>query len=171
MKQKKNITWQWQTFSDLSALQLYEILKLRQEVFVVEQHCAYLDCDDKDQISHHLLGWQNTSQNLVAYLRIVCPEKLGEPPRLGRLLTHATARHSGIGKQLVEKGVDRCRDLFPGLAVHISAQLYLKAFYEGLGFKAASEPYDEDGIPHISMKLHHLAPRQQAEKMKSQSLS
>lgn len=158
MEQNRSITWLWQTFSELSPLQLYEILRLRQEVFVVEQDCAYLDCDGKDQISHHLLGWQESSQNLVAYLRVVCPQKQGESPHLGRLLTHIAVRRSGIGKQLVQEGVKRCRDLFPDLAIHISAQLYLKEFYEKMGFKITSEPYDEDGIPHISMVFHHPLP-------------
>jgi ElaA protein len=148
-----NIIWSSHTFDELTLSELYAALQLRQEIFVVEQNCTYLDCDDKDQYSHHLLGWHNVgdTKRLIAYLRIVSPKNIGDVPHIGRVLCHKSIRGTGIGKDLVLRGISKCNDLFPHQTIQISAQQYLLDFYRKLGFRVSSPPYDEDGIPHIEM--------------------
>lgn len=144
--------WQWTQFSDLSAQQLYEILRERQEVFTVEQDCAYQDADGKDQFAWHLIGWSETAAPRVqAYLRVVFPGKKYAEPSIGRVLTAASARGSGLGRELMQRAVEETERVYPGSAIRISAQQYLEAFYREFRFEPVSEPYDEDGIPHIEM--------------------
>ena len=147
------ITWYLRTFEELSTIELYNILQLRQDVFVVEQNCPYLDCDNKDQTSHHLMGWFTThsTTELVAYLRILIPQDQSGCPHIGRVVCHRKNRQKGIGMQLLQKGIAECTALFPAAPIKISAQQYLVTFYSYLGFRVSSDPYDEDGIPHIGM--------------------
>lgn len=144
--------WHWQTFAQLSAAEVYEILALRQQVFVLEQRCLYADIDHKDQQCFHLSGWQDG--NLQGYLRVVPPGLAYAEVALGRILTAESVRGTGLGKQLLLRALDEVSLLYPGQSVRISAQLYLQKFYVGFGFKTVSEPYDEDGIPHIEMLLN-----------------
>lgn len=148
-----NMTWNVKTFEELSTVELYSILQLRQNVFVVEQDCPYLDCDNRDQTSHHLLGWltKHSSIELVAYLRIIIPENPGNALHIGRVVCHKNIRQKGIGKKLIKRGIAHCTELFPEKPIKISAQQYLLNFYTNLGFSPISAPYDEDGIPHIGM--------------------
>ncbi|WP_271273241.1 GNAT family N-acetyltransferase [Aliamphritea hakodatensis] len=143
--------WRWQTFKQLSNTELYDILALRQQVFVLEQSCLYADIDHKDQQCHHLSGWCDSE--LQGYLRVVPPGLAYHEVALGRILTAESARGSGLGRQLVSRALDEVSLLYPGQSVRISAQLYLERFYAGFGFRAVSAPYDEDGIPHIEMLL------------------
>ena len=148
-----NINWQLLTFDELSTTELYRIMRLRQHVFVVEQNCAYLDCDNQDQNSHHLLGRINNhpSTELIAYLRI-CPPKIStDMPQIGRVVCAESLRQSGVGKELVLLGISCCTRLFPDKPIKISAQQYLLKFYTNLGFRISTTPYDEDGIPHVGM--------------------
>lgn len=148
--------YRWSSFEQLTAIELYEILRARQEVFVVEQECAYQDVDGKDHHARHLACWdsQSDSPTLLAYLRVVVPGKKYTEPSIGRVLTCKSVRGAGIGRELMRRGIEHTRHEFPGAAIRISAQLYLKRFYEELGFEPSSEPYDEDGIPHIEMLRH-----------------
>jgi len=148
-----NIDWQLLTFDELSGAELYRILRLRQNVFVVEQNCPYLDCDNKDQNSHHLLGRikNDPSADLIAYLRILTPKNRIDTPHIGRVVCAEDVRQSGIGKELVLQGIYYCTTLFPDKPINISAQQYLLNFYTNLGFRISSPPYDEDGIPHVGM--------------------
>jgi ElaA protein len=145
--------WQWAAFDALGNGDLYDLLAARQQVFVLEQRCFYADIDGVDRVAHHLLGWQvrDGKRHLVAYLRCVPPGVKYAEASLGRVLTSKAARGTGIGKQLLEEGVCRAEALHPGSGIRISAQLYLQRFYEGFGFRATSDVYDEDGIPHIEM--------------------
>lgn len=145
------------TFDQLTNRELYATMKLRQEVFVVEQNCVYLDCDDKDQHSYHLLGWLQTDkcQQIVAYLRIVPPENGCSSPHIGRVVCDPLMRGRGAGKDLVLTGIAMCKEIFDTRPIHISAQQYLTQFYSALGFRISSNPYDEDGIPHIKMIYEH----------------
>lgn len=147
------IDWQLLKFEKLSTAELYSIMRLRQNVFVVEQNCPYLDCDDKDQDSHHLLGRikNNPSAELIAYLRILSPKEPTDTPHIGRVVCAEDVRQNGIGKELVLQGIYYCTTLFPGKQIKISAQQYLLKFYTNLGFRISSAPYDEDGIPHVAM--------------------
>ncbi len=146
------LNWQWYTFGNLSGHELYAILALRQQVFVVEQQCAYLDCDDLDQHAWHLVGWDTTEiYRPLAYLRVILSEKGAEMPVIGRLLTHREIRGQKIGKTLLTLALQRIQASDPGSSVRISAQHYLLSFYERFGFSPVSDIYEEDGIPHILM--------------------
>lgn len=143
------LSWTLKKFEDLSPYELYAILRLRSEVFVVEQNCVFLDMDDKDQQCYHLLGWQ--SDLLTAYTRLVPPGISYEQPSIGRVVTSPAARGSGIGKLLIEKSIGETIKLFGKSPIRIGAQLYLKRFYESFGFVQVGDIYDEDGIDHIKM--------------------
>jgi ElaA protein len=147
------IQWQYSSFDDLSRDTLFEILKVRQAIFVVEQNCAYQDVDDLDPVSWHLMGWRISSgtKELAAYLRISLPGEKYSEPSIGRVLTAPSFRGTGIGKALMHEGITRTSIEYPGAGIRISAQLYLEKFYSEFGFKKVSAPYDEDGIPHIEM--------------------
>jgi len=147
------LTWQCSPFDELSTKVLYAILKARQEVFVVEQNCPFLDADDLDQHCLHLLGWQVQGSNnaLAAYARLVPPGvKYGEPS-IGRVITSPEFRGQGLGKELMLRAVQAMDELYSGLAIRIGAQQYLERFYSGFGFVTVSPTYIEDGIPHVEM--------------------
>lgn len=129
---------------------LYKIIQLRMEVFVVEQTCYYQDLDDKDEGSFHLMGWDR--DQLIAYSRLL-PRGLSYPnaASIGRVVTHPDHRGMGLGKELMELSIKYCQEKWPDDPVKISAQTYLKKFYEGFGFEQCGEGYLEDGIPHIPM--------------------
>ena len=147
------IKWQWSSFDELSLHALYEILKIRQAIFVVEQDCSYLDTDDLDQVAWHLIGWHEDANNkkMVAYLRVVFPGEKYPEPSIGRVLVLPESRKTGLGKKLTAEAIARIADEYPNTAIRISAQQHLQKFYAAFGFKAVSKPYLEDGIPHIEM--------------------
>ncbi|MGZ8511455.1 MAG: GNAT family N-acetyltransferase [Chitinophagaceae bacterium] len=129
--------------------ELYAILRLRTEVFVVEQNCVFQDMDNKDQQCFHLMCWQD--EMLLAYTRLVPPGLSYKEPSIGRVVTSPAVRGNGTGKLLMEKSIEEIIHLYGKTAIRIGAQLYLKKFYESLGFSQASDIYDEDGIDHIEM--------------------
>lgn len=145
--------WQCSTFNDLSNADLYEVLRQRQEVFILEQTCLYNDFDGYDQDAHHLLGWRTPGggRQLGAYLRILAPGAKYTEMSLGRVLTTKAARGSGIGRELLAQGIAHAQRLHPGHRIKIGAQQYLERFYGSFGFVTTSQPYDEDGIMHIEM--------------------
>ena len=145
-----NIRWLLKPFHELSPAEMYELLKLRSEVFVVEQNCVFLDMDDKDQASYHLLGYDE--EKLVAYTRLVPPGIAYEEPSIGRVVTSPQVRRSGAGKKLMEKSITEIQNLFHPSSIRIGAQLYLQRFYESFGFEKCSDVYLEDGIEHIYMR-------------------
>jgi ElaA protein len=133
-------------FPELTLEELYGLLALRAEVFVVEQACAYLDPDGHDRGATHLLG--RLAGELAAYARWY-PE--GERIRLGRIATAGGVRGRGLGRALVAAALRRIAADHPGRPVLVHAQSYLRSFYESLGFTTVGEPFDEDGIPHVAM--------------------
>ena len=139
------------SFSQLSNKELYRILQLRAEVFVVEQNCVYLDADDLDQEGYHVLGFSE-SQEVHAYTRIL-PQgsTYSEYAAIGRVVTSQSVRKKGHGKPLMIFTIAQCRLLYPNHKIKISAQSYLIKFYNELGFQEIGEEYLEDGIPHIAM--------------------
>jgi ElaA protein len=143
------IEWRLKKFNELTPHELYAILQLRIEVFVVEQHCVFQDADDKDQESHHLMGWQENK--LVAYTRLVPPGHIYEQASIGRVVTSPIVRRYGAGKQLMQESIKAIYQLFGNDPIKIGAQFYLKNFYESFGFKQISDIYLEDGIEHIYM--------------------
>lgn len=144
-----SLQWSLLTFEELSAKQLYDILQARQQVFIVEQNCYYLDCDEKDFKCLHLCVYDGNK--LVAYLRIVPPGVKYNEVSIGRVLTVAEVRSTGLGKELMKKALQIAQEKFPDQSIKIMAQSYLVKFYEGFGFKNISEPFTEDGIPHNYM--------------------
>ena len=141
------ISWEWKHYNELSKDMLYLILKIRQEVFVIEQDCNYLDADGIDRNSHHLLGFLDG--DLIAYMRIVDQGQKCENISFGRILVKKEYRGDGIGRQLMQKAID----LFSSQHDYISmsAQLYLLEFYKEFNFEPVGEEYLEDNIPHIKM--------------------
>lgn len=144
------ITWSCKSFGELTNEELYKILQLRIEVFAVEQNVVYQDCDNKDFKSHHLTG--SIGDEIIAYSRII-PPGLSYPgaASIGRVVTAFQVRNQSFGKQLLEKSIEEVHDLFGLTPIIISAQLYLKRFYEGFSFIQKGEGYLEDSIPHIAM--------------------
>lgn len=144
--------WTCTIFSDLTNMELYKILQLRNEVFIVEQNCPYPDCDEKDFAAYHLCAWQNNQ--LVAYSRLLSPGiSFPEKASIGRVLTAHSARRHNLGKELMARSIREIYTLFGRVDIIISAQYYLKNFYESFFFIQASEIYLEDDIPHIKMEL------------------
>ncbi|MGB5920173.1 GNAT family N-acetyltransferase [Arcobacter sp.] len=130
-------------------MELFNIIKARESVFVVEQQCPYQETDDMDLHSWHLIV--SIENELVAYVRVVDPKIKYEQPSIGRVLTLEKFRNLKIGRSLMNEAIRFTEEQFPNMGIKIGAQIYLQNFYESLGFEAASEVYDEDGIPHIDM--------------------
>jgi ElaA protein len=145
--------WQWRSFAELSNADLYEVLALRQHVFMLEQQCFYNDIDGFDQAAHHLLGWRTVDgkRALAAYLRCLAPGAKYDEMSLGRVITSQGARGTGAGRALLARGIEHAARLHPGQPIRIGAQQYLERFYASFGFETVSAPYDEDGIMHIEM--------------------
>ncbi len=144
------LLWDIRKFDDLDANVLYQIMQLRQKVFVVEQECAYLDADDLDQQATHMLG-RNENGDLVAYCRLLKPTSYYKETSIGRVITVQEARGTGVGKDMMYLAIQACESLFPSDNIRIMAQYYLLKFYTDLGFQAEGEIFLEDGIEHIEM--------------------
>jgi len=144
------IRWTLQQFSELTNSDLYELLKLRSAIFVVEQNCVFPDMDDKDYSSYHLCGWNN--EKLVAYTRLLPPGLAYENCSIGRVVTAASARSHGGGRILMKKSIEAGQQLCSSHDIEIGAQLYLEQFYSSFQFKREGEVYLEDGIDHIHMR-------------------
>lgn len=144
------INFNWYNFSELTIEQLYAVLALRSDVFVVEQNCAYPDPDGKDRYAIHLLGMEKNA--LVSYLRLFPPADPESYIVFGRIVTAKSARTKGYGKKLMQELLLYCDTNFPGFRIKCSAQYYLTRFYEQFGFKIYGTVYEEDGIPHIEMQ-------------------
>jgi ElaA protein len=144
------LTWTLVEWAALDREALYEALELRQLVFVVEQTCPYLDCDDRDREACHLFG-RRANGELVAYARLFAPGVYYAEAAIGRVVTHPDARGEGFGKLLMNEAAERLRAKHGPVAIRIGAQRYLERFYGELGYVISGAPYMEDGIPHIQM--------------------
>jgi ElaA protein len=147
-----SLTYRLKTFDQLSKQELYDIMALRQEVFIVEQDCPYLDADGKDIPAHHLMGYKGAE--LLCYTRLldkgISYEKYSS---IGRVVNSPKIRGKGEGLPLMIKSIEACKKLFPSTDIKISAQCYLQGFYEKLGFVSNGDFYLEDDIPHMGMVL------------------
>jgi ElaA protein len=141
--------WTLKPFDELTAIELYNILQLRNEVFIVEQNCPYQDLDDKDLYAFHLMGMEENK--LLAYSRLLAPGISYSESSIGRVVSSPSARKTGIGKKLMKESIHQIKNLFQTDVVRIGAQLYLKNFYESFGFSQVGDTYLEDNIPHIIM--------------------
>ena len=145
------ITTEWRRFDELTACELYELLRFRQSIFVVEQACAYPDLDGLDQNAWHFTT--RLAGELIGYLRLTAIT--GPPPmvRIGRVAVSLSLRRGGVGRMLMEQALILCRERFSPRAIRLGAQVPLVPFYESFGFAIASEPYDDFGVAHVEMVL------------------
>jgi ElaA protein len=151
-----DLIWKNARLNELTPLELARIYRARQEVFAIEQNCVYLDADAADEQSYHVAAWSSEHVLPLAYARLVDPGIKYAEPSMGRVITTAAARGTGLGRELVQRVLALCAEVHPGHGVRISAQSRLLRFYNELGFVAVGEDYVEDGIPHVEM----LRPRE-----------
>ena len=143
------MTWRECGFSELTAHELYELLRLRTQVFVVEQRCVFQDMDGKDQHARHLLGTDGSE--LIAYARLFGPGEYFEQASIGRVVTALDSRRTGAGRRLMSEAISAVERHWGSVPMRIGAQSYLERFYESFGFKRDGDDYIEDGIPHLYM--------------------
>ena len=146
-----SLRWRWCRFDALTVVELQHIYAARQQVFVIEQQCLYLDVDGHDEAAWHLAAWSDAHRMPPAYARLLDPGVKYLEPSMGRVLTTAPARGVGLGRELVRRVISASSDAWPGHGMRISAQARLEGFYRELGFEPVGTPYDEDGIPHLDM--------------------
>ena len=144
------ISWRWFSWRELDPDTLYAFLKLRSDIFVVEQDCVFPEMDGIDARCEHLCG-TNGAGRLLAYLRLLPPGLKSAEPAIGRLVVAADVRKTGLGRAAMLEGLRRCQARYPGQPIFLSAQRHLEDFYAALGFDTVSEPYLEDGILHLNM--------------------
>ena len=137
------------SFAELSTRELYDLLRLRVDVFVVEQRCPYPELDGRDQAALHV--WLQDETGIQAYLRIMDRGVSSEYVTIGRVI--AVKRRQGLGSRILAEGVRLARERFGAEQIYLEAQVYAKALYEKQGFRAISDPFPEDGIPHVKMFL------------------
>lgn len=151
-----DLTWLECDFDDLSARHVHSLLKLRQQIFIIEQTCIFADIDGLDPLCRHIIACDD--ENVLAAARIVAPgidpghSEQGNRPAIGRVVTSDRLRGQGIGREVMRRAIEACEIQFAGKPIYLNGQLYLRGFYESLGFVQFGEEYDEDGIPHISME-------------------
>ena len=152
MPNNSNIQWITKSFAALTNIELYALLRLRCEIFVVEQNCVYLDVDNNDQKAFHTLGY--IGDELVATTRLFEKDIMYDGYQsIGRVLTAQKYRRTGAGKDLMNYSIKECERLFGKGPIKIGAQMYLKKFYSEFGFEQSGDMYDEDAIDHIPMIL------------------
>jgi ElaA protein len=142
--------WTWHAWDALTPDTLYAFLRLRSEIFVVEQNCVFPEMDGIDPLCEHLCGYDQQGA-LLAYLRLVPPQVKAPQPALGRLVVAQSARGSGLGRLAIHEGLRHCAARYPEQDIFLSAQRHLENFYASMGFKTCSEPYLEDDIWHVNM--------------------
>ena len=149
------IRWQWSRLPELAPAEMYAALAARQQVFVVEQRCTFLDADGHDLHAWHLIAWDEArgAPAVAGYLRLLDPGRKFAEPSIGRVLTVAPYRGIGFGQTMMAEGIARTRGAWPGWPIRIAAQQRLERFYADFGFRAAGAPYLEDDISHVDMIL------------------
>ncbi|WP_241967875.1 GNAT family N-acetyltransferase [Pseudidiomarina homiensis] len=148
---KSCITWFNKSFDELTTTELYEILQLRQSVFVVEQTCPYLDADGADTHAFHLFA-RDQSGAVVAYARLFLPSYETPYSRIGRVISAGSVRRQGLGRELMQRAIAWCEQEAPQVPIRLGAQVYLRRFYHDFGFREISAEYLEDDIPHVDME-------------------
>lgn len=146
-----HLTWYNKRFAELSTIELYEILQLRQAVFVVEQTCPYLDADGADLQAFHLYARANDGA-VVAYARLFLPSAEAPYSRIGRVISAGSVRRQGLGRELMRQAITWCEQQAPNHPIRLGAQVYLRRFYQDFGFQEISAEYLEDDIPHVDME-------------------
>jgi len=146
-----DLYWRWCRLEEMQPLQLYDLLALREAIFVVEQSCAYLELDGLDKAAEHLLVTQN--ETVVSCLRVLPPEGETAVARIGRVAVSSDWRKRGLARSMVQNAIDRIRVSYPSSGICLDAQTYLEEFYLSLGFLVCGDEFLEDGIPHIPMQM------------------
>jgi ElaA protein len=162
------LQWRWKPFSDLTGLEVYDMLEARNAVFIVEQQCVYNDVDGLDRAAWHLFAYAAdvaaegetraqdrggaTRASLAGYLRVLLPDESDTDVRIGRVLTTSAFRRIGLGAALLEQALKHIVAQWPDAAIKLHAQAHLQMFYGAFGFEPISEIHDEDGIPHVWMR-------------------
>ena len=144
------VDWACLCLGEMSSYQLFELLRVRQNIFIIEQSCIYSDIDNHDLSCWHLMGYGHNSE-LNAYCRLLKPQTIYNEAAIGRVLVKKECRGGGLARELMLEAHRRCEQIFKSKAVRLNAQVYLKEFYEGIGYRCVSAPYSEDGILHIEM--------------------
>jgi ElaA protein len=147
------IEWRWRRLEQFDPRSLYQMLALRQRIFVIEQRCIYLDTDGLDGETEHLTG--HDGEHLACCLRIMPPGLHGRAAAIGRVAVDRGYRGQGLAREMMRLALDRIRQQHGPVSVALAAQAHLGDFYASFGFEAVSAPYDEDGIPHVDMLLEH----------------
>ena len=145
------LNWTAKPYDELTLTELYELLRLRVEVFIVEQNCPFQDLDRQDDKAYHLLGYAETGE-LAAYARLFDAGISYEEVAIGRVIVSPAHRRHGLGQELMRQAIAYCEVLYGAQPIRIGAQQYLERFYQGFGFVQCGEGYLEDGIPHIPMR-------------------
>ncbi len=146
------MNWYIKDFNELTKNELYQIIKLRIDIFVVEQSCPYPELDNKDQLAYHCFC-KDAANAIVAYCRIFKPGDYFKEVAIGRVVVHKTYRKQKLGYQLIQKALDFIKQTWQKTSVKLGGQIYLEHFYKNLGFVTVGKPYIEDGIPHVYMIL------------------
>ncbi len=149
---KKDVFWSVKNFESLSKMELHDLLRLRVDIFIVEQDCPYPEIDGKDPECYHVLG-KNKSGSIVAVARIAPAGLIYEETSIGRVVTKKALRGSGIGSELMKQSMKFCKEKLEAATIKIAAQKYLEDFYTNLGFKTISDVYLWDGIEHVDMRF------------------
>lgn len=146
--------WRWKAFDALDPREVYEMLKVRSEVFVVEQNCVYGDVDGLDPGAWHLFAWDRSGERpaLAGYLRVLLPDAQDPDVRIGRVLTTPPYRGIKLGHALLERAIGHIAEQWPRVPMRLHAQAHLQKFYGAFGFTPVSEIHDDDGIPHVWMR-------------------
>ncbi|MDN7138002.1 GNAT family N-acetyltransferase [Pseudidiomarina sp. 1ASP75-14] len=147
----QQLTWITKSFAELSTRELYQLLQLRQEVFVVEQTCPYLDADGLDDQATHLYALDAEGE-MVAYARLFAANESVPYTRIGRVISAGNVRRQGLGRELMRRAIEWCRQQHPQAPIRLGAQVYLRAFYQSFKFREIGDDYLEDGIPHVDME-------------------
>ncbi|MGD8384192.1 MAG: GNAT family N-acetyltransferase [Lysobacterales bacterium] len=145
------LDWRWQRLSGMTPELLYGMLAMREAIFVVEQGCVYQELDGRDLLAQHLVGLAGSEP--VACLRLLPPGSDSEAVRIGRVAVAAAYRKQGFARQMMRMAIARARQQYPAAAIALSAQSYLRKFYESLGFSVCGDEYLEDGIAHLPMRM------------------
>lgn len=148
-----DLDWRWRRFDALSVHELQNINAARQRAFAVEQQCIYLDADGCDEQAFHLAAWSAAQREPLAYARVIDPGVKYAEASIGRVVTVGVGRGCGLGREVMVRAIAQVAQVWPGMAIRISAQTRLESFYAGLGFVAVGAPYLEDGIDHTEMLL------------------
>jgi ElaA protein len=150
MKLPDNLTGTWSNFDELGPHDVHDLLKLRQDVFILEQTSLYADIDGKDPDALHFLIRDRPTAALVGAIRMFA-DPARSSSRIGRVVVAKEGRGSGLGRIMMQAGIDQAEQMVPGCSIHVTAQAHLEKFYGSLGFKTVTDPYDQDGIPHIDV--------------------